>query len=231
MAETNVQNQKQAGEAKMGRVVTATAGWTKVGKTAREKLQTLTTRLQGALKEEMGQQKEWQNKPTMQPKNEKIKKLREEAATIRKLLGNTPASTQKEWFAKEKERCEKIEKGRTTSEQMTVDMCKDPMNAQIKWVMNKRWEAIKHEAQKEEERLLLEHWKQRDEVKKAGAEYTPWATYMWKQGKQVSMREPDILVLEEADTQEMKVGEGMKQVMKKYMQTMWGTEEKLAPVK
>ena len=52
-------------------------------------------------------------------------------------------------------------------------MAKDPMMEQIKWTMHKRWEALKMAAHREEEKLLLEHWKQRDEVKKAGADYTP----------------------------------------------------------
>ena len=161
--------------------------------------------------------KEWKIRPGMQPKNEVIKGLRREAEQIRKLLGNTEGTRMREWLEKEKERCEKVTKGRTTSEQITVKMAREPMMEQVKWAMHKRWEALKLAAHREEEKLLLEHWKQRDEVKKAGADCTPWASYMWKQGKQISMWEPDILVLEESGTQEMKVGKGVKEVMVQYM--------------
>ena len=129
---------KGTGEAKMTRVVSKTEGWTAVGRTAREKLNTLTTRIQGALKEEAGQMKEWEIKPGMQPKNDVIRGLRREAEEIRKLLGNTEGKRMREWLEKEKERCEKITKGKTTSEQITVKMAKDPVMEQVKWVMHKR---------------------------------------------------------------------------------------------
>ena len=70
-------------------------------------------------------------------------------------------------------------------------------------MLRKRSEALKVEAKNEEEKLLLQKWKDRAEVKRAGAEYTPWATHMWKQGKQISTREPDIVVLEDKKTKEI----------------------------
>ena len=59
---------KGSGEAKMQKVIKAKGNWTEVGGSGKEKIETLTKRIQGALQEEVGQQKPWKNATTMQPK-------------------------------------------------------------------------------------------------------------------------------------------------------------------
>ena len=85
---------------------------------------------------------------------------------------------------------------------------------------------VTKQASKQRRRLLLAHWKQREEVKRAGEDYIPWATHMWKQGKALQLREPDIIALEDPDTKEIKLEQGMQKVMVDYMQWLWGTREK-----
>ena len=78
----------------------------------------------------------------------------------------------------------KQEQGKTLteSERKMLALPTAATKSEVQWVLRKRSEALKVEAGKEEERLLIQKWKERAEVKRAGAEYTPWATHMWKQG-------------------------------------------------
>ena len=91
--------------------------------------------------------------------------------------------------------------------------------------MKRKWRILNRQASKEEDKLLLAHWKQREEVKRAGEDYIPWATHMWKQGKALQLRGPDIIALEDPDTKEIKLEQGMQKVMEEYMHWLWGSRE------
>ena len=220
---------KQAGEAQMSKVAQAVTGWEQVGKGPKEKLASLTNNIQTALQKEVGQQPEQKKQCRAPIHSSLIKQLRQEANEIRKALGK---STQKEerikWWQQERERCTKKQAAKqhmTTSELKVLEDKEAPEQVVIQWQMKKRWQALNKAAKKEEDKLLLAHWKQREEVKQAGEDYVPWASYMWKQGKAVQHREPDIIALEDPKTQEIKIEKGMQTVMEDYMKWLWGTKQ------
>ena len=164
----------------MTKVHNHTKGWTKVGRTPVQKLETLTQRVQKALKEEVGQNLQWKTPPQVQPKSEKSKALRNQVNHIRKLQGEKTEEGRRQWYQEERKRCQqKQEQGSTLieSEKKTLTLPTNPTKSEIQWVLRKRSEALKVEAVKEEERLLIQKWKERAEVKRSGAEYTPWATH------------------------------------------------------
>ena len=215
----------------MKKVVHATQGWHTAGKGPKEKLQTLTNRIQAALLKEVGQQNQKKMAYRTPARSKELTQLRQEANELRRLMGKTEEEPLEKWWKTEIERCtQKVLKKQnlSTSEKRVPEMekLKSPTQMEIRWHLKKRWQALKKEANKEEEKLLLAHWKQREEVKKVGEDYVPWATHMWKQGKAVQHREPDIIALEDPNTQEIKIEKEMQKVMEEYMQWLWGNKQK-----
>ena len=87
---------------------------------------------------------------------------------------------------------------------------------------------LRKQLRQEEDRLLVEKYKNRAEIKRMGERYTPWATYMWMQGKKIDRMEIGIKVLQNQETGEMRIEEAVKQEMEEYMKGVWGKTSTLS---
>ena len=201
--------------------------WDTVGGTGAGRMAKFTQAVQKAMKKHLGQKESTTCTPSVQPKSSLSKEIHEQIQIIRKLMAEQNHEERADWAEQEILRCQhKDKKNRTSSEQQVSEM--EVVDKQtITWMLRHRWEHLKTEVRREEEKLLLAKWKARAEVKQIGQQYTPWATHFWRQGKIFRQKEPGILVLQDPETEEFTVGEAKRSIMTRYMQSMWGNKNPL----
>ena len=91
------------------------------------------------------------------------------------------------------------------------------------YTLRKRGVQLRQELAAEEQQVMMEKYRKKMEVARIGHKYTPWATFVWKQGKKLQVKDGEIRVLKNLETGELETGQGIRKVMEQYMKRMWGT--------
>ena len=149
---------KGMGETQTKKLTTKMGTWVQVGQTTDQKLENITRKIQKNMNEVVGRKKEWASKPCMQPKNEATTEGWRKVNEIRKLLNNKNKEGQDRWMEEEAKRCrtkKDKQESLTPAETKMLEKSTALSKEEVKWHMHKRWEAIKAEVRKEEEKILM----------------------------------------------------------------------------